>query len=70
MGALLSSSFVFDLFLSSSFFQPIEFTQLEHEKRFKFVLKGILILTTVYVVSFFVLILIIEPGALFGRVYL
>ena len=48
----------------------MKFTQIAHEKRFKFVLKGILILTTVYVVSFFVLILIIEPGALFGSVYL
>ena len=57
------------IFLSSTFFQPIEFIQIQHEKRFKLVLKIILILITVYVGLFFVLAQIIEPGALFRRVY-
>ena len=57
------------IFLSSYFFQPIEFKQIEHEKRFKLVLKCLFILITVYVGSFFLLAQIIEPGALFGRVY-
>ena len=56
-------------FLSSTFFQPIEFHLLEHEKRFKSLLILILVLTTVYVALFFVLAQIIEPGALFKKVY-
>ena len=56
-------------FFSSTFFQPIEFQQLEHEKRFKFILIVILILITVFVVLLFVLAQIIEPGALFKNVY-
>ena len=53
------------IFLSSAVFQPVEFTQLEHEKRFKVVLLLILVLITVYNGLFFVLAQIIEPGALF-----
>ena len=45
------------------------FNQLEHERRFKFIFQGLLILITLYVVSFFLLAHIIEPGALFKRVY-
>ena len=54
-------------FFSSTFFQPIEFQQLEHEKRFKFTVILILILITVFVVSLFVVAQIIEPGALFKK---
>ena len=57
------------IFLSYTFFQPVEFNQLEHEKRFKVVLILILVLITVYAVSTFVLAQIIEPGALFITVY-
>ena len=44
---------------------PAEFTfsQLGQEKRFKFVLKGLLILITVYVALFFLLAEIIDPRA-------
>ena len=52
-------------FLSSTFFQPAEFTQLEHEKRFKLVLILVLVLITVNVVLFCVF---VQPGALFERV--
>ena len=45
-----------------AFLQPIEFTQIDHEGRFKFVLKGIFILITVCVVLLFVIAQIIEPG--------
>ena len=55
-------------FLSSTFFQPIEFHLLEHEKRFKSLMILILVLTTVYVALFFLLAQIIGPGALFRKV--
>ena len=61
-------SFQFDLSLILAFLQPIEFTQIEHEKQFKFVFKGLFILITVWVVLSFVLAQIIAPGALFARV--
>ena len=44
----------------------MEFTQIDHEKCFKFVLTGLFILITVWVVLMFVLAQIIEPGAFFG----
>ena len=50
------------------FFQPIEFTQIEHETRFKRVLNGLFILITVYAGLFFFLAQIVDPGALFKRV--
>ena len=53
-----------DLISLSRFFQPTEFTQLDHEKRFKFVLKALFVLITLNVVLFFVF----APGALFDRV--
>ena len=55
-------------FLSPTFFQPTEFNQLEHEKRFKLVFKGLLILITVNVVLLALLAQMTEPGSLFGRV--
>ena len=54
------------IFLSSFFFQPIEFTQIEHERRFKFVLKGIFILITVCVALLFAWTHIVSPGVLFS----
>ena len=48
---------------SSNFIQPIEFNQLDHEKRFKFVFKGLLIVITVYVASFCAMLNFLEPGA-------
>ena len=46
-------------------FQPIQFNALDHEKRFKIILTGLLILITVYVFAIFELANIIEPGAVF-----
>merc|ERR1719234_1275627 len=46
--------------------KPIEFTQIEHERRFKLVLKGIFILITACVILLFVWAQIFEPGALFN----
>ena len=46
----------------------MEFTQIDHEKCFKFVFKGLFILITVWNVLLFVLAQIIEPGALYARV--
>ena len=46
-------------------FQPIQFNALDHEKRFKIILTGLLILITVYVFAIFELANIIEPGAAF-----
>ena len=46
----------------------MEFTQIDHEKCFKFVLKGLFILITVWNVLLFVLAEIIEPGALYAWV--
>ena len=46
----------------------MEFTQIDHEKYFKFVMRGLFILITVCVVLLFVLAQIIEPGALYARV--
>ena len=57
------------IFLSSTFFQPTGFIQLQHEKRFKFLLILIHVLITIYVVLFFVLAQIIVPGVVFRRVY-
>ena len=56
-------------FLSYTFLQPTEFNQIEHERRFKFVLKGIFILITVYVVLILLLAQVTEPGALIGKVH-
>ena len=46
-------------------FQPIQFNALDHEKKFKIILTGLLILITVYVFAIFELANIIEPGAVF-----
>ena len=46
----------------------MEFTQIDHEKQFKLILKGQIILITVFVVLSFVWAHIVEPGALFGRI--
>ena len=56
------------IFLSFTFFQPVEFTQLEHEKWFRTLLIVILFLISFYVVLFFLLAQIIEPGVLFKKV--
>ena len=47
-----------------SLFQPTEFNQLEHEKRFKLVFKGLMIVITLCVGLFFVLLHFLEPGSL------
>ena len=47
----------------------MEFTQINHEARFKLILQGQFILITVSVVLLFVWAHIVEPGALFGRLY-
>ena len=47
-------------------FQPIEFNAIEHERRFKFVLKGIFILITVCVALLFAWTHIVSPGVLFS----
>ena len=65
---VISVSFLSWSFFHILFFQPAEFTQLEHEKRFKFVLKCLFILITVYVALFFLLADIIDPRAPFVRV--
>ena len=59
----------FYLSLILTFLQPIEFNQIEHERRFKFVLKGIFILITVCVVLLFVWAHVTDPGAFFVRIY-
>ena len=46
----------------------MEFTQIDHEKYFKFVMRGLFILITVWNVLLFMLAEIIEPGALYARV--
>ena len=46
-------------------FQPIQFNALDHEKRFKIILTGLLIFITVYVFAIFELANVIEPGAVF-----
>ena len=46
----------------------MEFTQIDHEKYFKFVMRGLFILITVWNVLLFVLAEIFEPGALYARV--
>ena len=56
-------------FLSSTFLQPTDFNQIEHERRFKFVLKGLFILITVKVVLILLLAQVTEPGAIFGKVH-
>ena len=58
------------LSLSSSsynFIQPIQFNQLDHERRFKFIFKSLLIAISVYVASCSVLLNFLEPGALSKR---
>ena len=47
----------------------MKFTQIAHEKRFKFVLMGQFTLITACVVLLFVWTQIVEPGALFGRLH-
>ena len=47
----------------------MEFTQIDHEKWFKFILMSQFILITVCDVLLFVWTHIVEPGALFGRLY-
>ena len=46
----------------------MEFAQIDHEKYFKFVMRGLFILITVWNVLLFMLAEIIEPGALYARV--
>ena len=46
----------------------MEFTQIDQEKWFKFVLKGLFILITVWNVLLFVLAEIIEPGTVYASV--
>ena len=47
-----------------SFFQPTEFNQLDHKKRFKIVIKSELIVLTFCVSSFFLVLYFLEPGSL------
>ena len=44
-------------------FQPIQFNALDHEKRFRIILTGLLILITVYAFAIYELANVIEPGA-------
>ena len=48
------------LFLTHFHFQPAEFNQLEHEKRFKLIFKGLTTVITVYAVSYRILAHFIE----------
>ena len=50
--------------LSLPLFQPTQFNQLEHEKRFKLVFKGLIIVITICVVAFFAVLNFLEPGSL------
>ena len=50
--------------LSLPLFQPTQFNQLEHEKRFKLVFKGLIIVITICVVAFFAVLNLLEPGSL------
>ena len=50
--------------LPPSLFQPTEFNQLDHKKRFKIVIKSELIVLTICVASFFLVLYFLEPGSL------
>ena len=47
----------------SYFFQPVKFYQLDHEEQFKFNMKGLVIVITVYVASFMISAEFVEPGS-------